>query len=139
MYVSKKEYTSSFVVTENSNIMAHLYLGGGYRYGRYSELVVKSIEFQQGVAFPTFTYSTNPGSKDNGSFNAGTPVQVSFDLTPFNGNFAIYYSLDGNDVDLSKINTGANTTNPVLYTGPFTVSENKKPSGFLLKPIVHVS
>lgn len=122
---SKKEYTTSFVVTENSQLMAHLYLGGGWRYGRYSELVVKPIEFQQGVVFPTFTYSTNPGAKDNGSYNAGTPVQVTFDLSPFNGNFDIYYSLDGNDVDLSKINTGANTTNPIRYAGPFTVSENK--------------
>ncbi len=122
---SKKEYTTSFVVTENSQLMAHLYLGGGYRYGRYSELVVKPIEFQEGVVFPTFTYSTNPGAKDNGSYNAGTPVQVTFDLTPFNGNFDIYYSLDGNDVDLSKIGGQSYGTNPIRYSGPFTVSENK--------------
>lgn len=74
--------------------------------------------------FPSFTYSTNPGLSDNGTYPFGTEVEVTFNLNPFNGNFAIYYSLDGNPVDLSNLEAGANHTNPVLYTGPFSISEN---------------
>lgn len=122
---SKQEYTVPFEITANSEIRANLYLGGGWRYGRYTETSEKSVQFEQPVQFPSFSYSTNPGAKDNGSYNAGTPVQVTFYTTPIDNNFDIYYSLDGNDVDLTKIGGQSYGTNPIRYTGPFTVSENK--------------
>lgn len=122
--INGTEYTSPIEI--NSNTTLKVSLAGAYAYGFpvLGTPVVKSYEFEEVNPFPTFTYSTNPGLSDNGTYPFGTEVEVTFNLNPFNGNFAIYYSLDGNPVDLSNLVAGANSTNPVLYTSPFSITEN---------------
>ena len=123
---SKNEYTTSFQVTENSDIAAWAVIVSHWRDGRYSELVTKKIEFEEVIEFPTFTYSTTPWLNENGKYSAGANVAVTFNLSPSNNpDWDVYYSLDGNDVDLTQINTGANTLNPIRYSGVFNVNTDK--------------
>jgi hypothetical protein len=122
---SKQDYTVPFEVTTDAEIGANMYLGGGWRYGRYTETALKSIQFEAAPEVPTFTYSTTPWLNENGKYNAGANVAVTFNLSPSNPDWDVYYSLDGNDVDLTKINTGANTLNPIRYSGVFNVNSDK--------------
>ncbi len=122
---SKQDYTVPFEITTDAEIGANMYLGGGWRYGRYTETALKSIQFEAAPEVPTFTYSTTPWLNENGKYNAGANVAVTFNLSPSNPDWDVYYSLDNQEVDLTKINTGANTLNPIRYSGVFNVNSDK--------------
>ncbi|MCB9426576.1 MAG: chitobiase/beta-hexosaminidase C-terminal domain-containing protein [Flavobacteriales bacterium] len=123
--INGTEYTEPIEIISNTTLKVSL--AGAYAYGFpvLGTPVVKTYEFEEVVIIPSFTYSTNPGLSDNGTYLEGTTVEVTFNLSnPSNDpDWDIYYSLDGNDVDLSQIN-GGNYLNPIRYAGAFNITSD---------------
>lgn len=95
---SKLEYSQEFDVTEDKLVQAHLYYGGGYRYGRYSDLVSKNIQFEVPViSIVDITKDIQP--KSNGKYDAGQTVNVTIKRTEGCGGccYVDKYTIDGTD------------------------------------------
>lgn len=100
---SKLEYSQEFDVKEDKLIQAHLYFGGGYRYGRYSDLATKNIQFETPViSIVDITKDIQP--KANGKYDAGQTVNVTIKRTEGCGgcSYVDKYTIDGTDPKISS-------------------------------------
>ena len=116
---SKLEYSQEFDVTQDKSIVANLYYGGGYRYGRYSDFVSKNIQFETPiVSIVDITKDIQP--KANGKYDAGQTVNVTIQRTQGCGGccYVDKYTIDGTDPKTSStaIPFASQITIPVRVT-----------------------